>query len=885
MYKKLLSILVAALMVMSLIPAAAFAGADSKTMPAPAVKEQTQITIWDFETDPLEDGWQFIDSDGDGNNWERTSLVSANSGTYMIGSASYSGGALSPDNWAVTPVIDLPDEEQLTLSFFVRSYSASYPETYRIYVGTSDDIEAMEPVTEDLLSPSNTSWEEVTADLSDYAGQSVYLAFRHYNCYDQWRFFIDDVAILSGEAEPEPDPTLPPVDPPAEGEAVIVLNVPNDVWGDGSGYQMLMDADATAYGSIIPTAGGLTTGGDAPAGVYEEFEYKIPENADGSMSTSNIIVTGTQSVNVPAGTYDWCITNPTPGDRIWIASANGNIPGRYDDYEFEANKVYTFTVTFGGENDQVDLTIQDYDPDATPTPEPTPEPVPEDFIVGYYFETEDDVNEWTYIDADGDGYNWYQFVNASYASEGQACITSASYLGGALTPDNWAISPEIEVPAVNPRVTMYLRGQDPSWAAEHFAVYVGTGEDVDSYTMISEEIITGGAYECYEFDLSEYVGETISVAVRHFNITDMFRINLDEVEFWGEYEEEPDPTEPPVTEPPVELITEVDVIEVDIPEYGANPDFEVTVPEDAHYTVDEIVWVRYDDEGDTDMTETDVFDNPDASYYAIITVLPEEGWDFAEDCIGLINGDSALVDFSFPYEGAFFIASIDFTVEEPVEYTLDEALNVEGGEIHFESEGDYPWVVVNDEESGRLYAMSGNAGVHSSSSTLTATITANAGDVVTFEFQAWGEGTSTFWDKCDFKIDGVSQASWGKYQHDWESFTSEPMTAGEHTLTWIYTKDSSVSNAGDCFMVDNVEITEGELPPSGILGDVDLDGDVDTADALMALRYLMGLIDLNEDQLAQAEVTGDGNVSMADSLLILRKAMELIDSFPAEEQP
>ncbi|MBR5948663.1 MAG: hypothetical protein IKZ82_08490, partial [Clostridia bacterium] len=85
-----------------------------------------------------------------------------------------------------------------------------------------------------------------------------------------------------------------------------------------------------------------------------------------------------------------------------------------------------------------------------------------------------------------------------------------------------------------------------------------------------------------------------------------------------------------------------------------------------------------------------------------------------------------------------------------------------------------------------------------------------------------------------------------------------------------------------CFYVYTIDFSV-VAPVSGILGDVDLDGDVDTADALLALRYVMGLVDLNEDQLAQAEVTGDENVSVADCLLILRKAMGVIDSFPAEE--
>ncbi len=153
--------------------------------------------------------------------------------------------------------------------------------------------------------------------------------------------------------------------------ATVVLSVPQDVWGDGSGYQMLLDADATAYGTIIPESGGLTSSGDAPAGTYDQFEYKIPVNADGSCTTQNIIVTGEIAIEIPAGTYDWCITNPTPGDRIWIASSNGNIPGRYDDFEFEGGNTYTFTVTIGGQNDQVNLEVTEGG-----TPVDTPPPIP-----------------------------------------------------------------------------------------------------------------------------------------------------------------------------------------------------------------------------------------------------------------------------------------------------------------------------------------------------------------------------------------------------------------------------------------------------------------------------------------------------------------------------
>ncbi|MBR3297639.1 MAG: choice-of-anchor J domain-containing protein [Clostridia bacterium] len=204
MSKKLLSLFVAALMLLTVLPAGALA---EGVRAVPHVKTQTTVAAWDFETDPLEDGWQFIDADGDGLNWNRSTVITAHSGSYTIASSSYDGGARTPDNWAVTPLTALP-EGTITLSYAVRTYSSSYPETYRIYVGTTDDIEAMEPVTDDLTSPANESWRVETVDLSDYAGQNVYIAFRHYNCTDQWRFFIDDVEVLAGEGGG--DPTDPP---------------------------------------------------------------------------------------------------------------------------------------------------------------------------------------------------------------------------------------------------------------------------------------------------------------------------------------------------------------------------------------------------------------------------------------------------------------------------------------------------------------------------------------------------------------------------------------------------------------------------------------------------------------------------------------------------
>jgi|GEM_PF-4877717 len=124
-------------------------------------------------------------------------------------------------------------------------------------------------------------------------------------------------------------------------EATVILTA-NDVWGDGSGYQLLIDTDATAYGTIIPTVDSGV--GSLTVSDYSDFEYTIPENADPALTTPNVVVTGAQSITIPAGTYDYVVVNPTPGDRLWIASNNCD-PGRADDFTFQAGFEYTFALT------------------------------------------------------------------------------------------------------------------------------------------------------------------------------------------------------------------------------------------------------------------------------------------------------------------------------------------------------------------------------------------------------------------------------------------------------------------------------------------------------------------------------------------------------------
>ena len=344
-----------------------------------------------------------------------------------------------------------------------------------------------------------------------------------------------------------------------EGYAQVTLTA-GDVWQDGSGYQMLLDEDAIAYGTIIPEQGGLTTSGDASAETYAEFEYKIPENADGALTTTNMVMNSSVTILIPAGVYDWCITNPTPGDRMWIASSNGSIGGRADDFEFVSGAAYEFVVSLGGQNDQVDLVIDD----------PTAPVIPTDVTVnavsvdgttatvawvpgennaswnlrwrpwvdpalmnklwdfpldGYEAQLDEG---WMVYDADGDGNGW----GLAYSSDAQddVCFYSSSYISGvgAVTPDNWLFTPAVGMGGT----LKFDAWQQSSSYPDKIMVYVCDNPDwesVDEFVPVSEFIQPAGTTATsYEIDLSEYEGMGV-IAFRHYDCNDQWSIYIDNI--------------------------------------------------------------------------------------------------------------------------------------------------------------------------------------------------------------------------------------------------------------------------------------------------------------------------------------------------------------------
>ena len=150
---------------------------------------------------------------------------------------------------------------------------------------------------------------------------------------------------------------------------------------------------------------------------------------------------------------------------------------------------------------------------------------------------ENGLSNWTTVDSDGDGFNWASHINTGSGNltthSGDGVAYSESYDNDGrtpLTPDNWLITPQVQLGG---SVSFWAIGQDEDYPAEHFAIYVSTtGNNPSNFTQISQEYIATSEYVNYSADLSEYSGMGY-VAIRHFNVSDQFILNIDDFEIYG----------------------------------------------------------------------------------------------------------------------------------------------------------------------------------------------------------------------------------------------------------------------------------------------------------------------------------------------------------------
>ena len=149
-------------------------------------------------------GWTSIDADDDSFGWklskygESDYTMDTNSGLGCVYSESYDNSsytALTPDNWLVSPQVVLDG----TFSFYAKGQDPDWcDENFAIYVATGDptDPQNFTQVSEELTATGNMTMYE--ADLSNYGGQTGYVAIRHYDVTDKYILVVDDITYTMG---------------------------------------------------------------------------------------------------------------------------------------------------------------------------------------------------------------------------------------------------------------------------------------------------------------------------------------------------------------------------------------------------------------------------------------------------------------------------------------------------------------------------------------------------------------------------------------------------------------------------------------------------------------------------------------------------------------
>ena len=162
-------------------------------------------------------------------------------------------------------------------------------------------------------------------------------------------------------------------------------------------------------------------------------------------------------------------------------------------------------------------------------------------VVSYDFEY--GMQGWTSIDADGDGFQWFNSetkLGPGYGHESNFCMFSQSYDNtfDILYPDNYLVTPEKFKIGKDASFSFWACAQDLEYPAEHFGVAVSTEGNTSAadFTTIKEWTMTAkgtreqGTWYQYTVDLSEYEGQELWIAIRHFNCFDEYYLAVDDVQ-------------------------------------------------------------------------------------------------------------------------------------------------------------------------------------------------------------------------------------------------------------------------------------------------------------------------------------------------------------------
>ena len=717
--------------------------------------------------------WTTIDADGDGLEWYTLNWIDAgweeniaHGGDAWATSASYQGAVLYPDNYLVSPQVTLGG----SISFWACAQDASWAaEKFGVAVSTTGNTnpsdfttlqswtmsaKGMGGKTPDTRSRSNRAgnWYLYTVDLSDYAGQTGYVAIRHYDCFDQFRLNVDDVTIVEGVAPTPDDPT--PDDPTPDDPTPVDPDTP-----------------------VIPTPASFSAGPVIEnLNVLKGTYYLVASSTDPDFE----VTINYEELPCPIA----AVTNIYPADNAWgISPEDLILRWRLNDYANEWRLV--FSSTYWPE-DEIDTEH------------------PATYVTEWSSNLQESFNISAALEANGyqlwnnTNYFWRIEQRSNPGTEWE-CYTQGPVFGFTTT-----FNVPQHLTATNTRIFEYEETVTLSWdpivdrnndrTYRRYRIYMD-GEriyDTPDNVVTTSWVIPQNLLTYNMYNEHGYVFEVTAV----YDEGESPKSNAVEIWVSGNgfvsgtaYEQDG-----------VTPIGGVTVTIQGFNEFNGLESYTFTTDENGYY------------EGAIHAGQYPIAVAQKEGYQDAITVHPlplhivyqelTDHVDFIMDEIFYAPAHVCAQTVYVPGVEGDTLVQVwwDFNFFTELRENFEDWENTPFAWVNNSAN---PWVLTTEANEGSFALKSGNAGVTSSTSEISVAVNIPQDGMFSFEYNCQGEGSYTFWDHCDFVMDGNTIFSHGADLAGWQAF-STPITAGTHSFTWSYTKDSSVNPTGDCFTIDNI---------------------------------------------------------------------------------
>ncbi len=493
------------------------------------------------------------------------------------------GGYAKADYYLVTPAIDLTKAVNPTLEFNYASPEFGGETGDPLYVKFSESAEG--PWTELWTETSNFQWKKASVDISACAGKTVYIAFVHEDLRKNFGTGVDNISIKAQTSETSVPVASKTVwsnvieknmnttvnftvatdnNASAEG-AVITLNNTDETQykyeatADATGVYQFTEVRRGSYEYTVTLEGYYPANGTVEA--YEEVTTgcileKMPESIEGlyvsptawamweyeNANATFYILLNDKVVeeNYTGKNYQFDVESLVEGQeyKTTILPNDQNVMLEYT-WKYASCRDFANAVNFKVNKAEDNKAVLTWD---MPTFEQPLEPE-YDFSVNFDNGT---LEGWTTIDGDGDLRNWQntaEFAIEGFGVNNTYCAASLSYeteLDKAIDPNNFLVSGRKYTITTGSKLTYQVSAQSKYAPNEHYGVAISmkSNTDANDFTVIFDETLEAGEVEDFitqgqwferTVDLSEYAGQEIYIAFRHYNSKNNSWIKVDDI--------------------------------------------------------------------------------------------------------------------------------------------------------------------------------------------------------------------------------------------------------------------------------------------------------------------------------------------------------------------